>query len=74
MKPLFKILSLTTLVIVSNGCVNASKLARELGKDNATVVVDVGTVYGTAKIIRTNPTTNHSVTITPNGNVTIERK
>lgn len=51
-------------------------LTKELSKDNATVVGNINTVYGTGKIIRTNPRDGQSVTISPDGtvNITAEKK
>ncbi len=39
---------------VLSGCVNAAALVEALAKDEATVCVNVGTVYGTLRIARTN--------------------
>jgi len=61
------------LILLLCGCssTNISRLASELAKDDATVIVNVGTVYGTMKVIRTNPRTNQTVTISPDGTVAI---
>lgn len=64
---------LLQIVFCNTGCMSAKSIARELGKDNATVTLDVTTIYGNIRAVRTNPTTNHSVTIQPNGNISIER-
>lgn len=51
----------------------ASKLARELGKDPATVNLSVTSLYGTVKLQRTNVGTNSTVTISSDGTVTVKR-
>lgn len=53
------------------GCISKG-LVSDLSKDNATVSANVNTIYGTVKIIRSNPQTNQSVTIAPDGTVTIK--
>ena len=53
------------------GCVNMGKLTKALSNDNATVVGNINTIYGTGKIIRTNPKDGQSVTISPDGTVNI---
>jgi hypothetical protein len=55
------------------GCSSLPDVARVLKGDNATVVVKVNTVYGTGSFIRTNPDTNHSVTISPDGTVAVNQ-
>ena len=52
------------LTVVASGCVSASKLARELAKDPATVHVSIRSIYVNIEIDRANPMTNslpHSV-------------
>ena len=69
---------LLTIIIglgCSSGCTTAlPKLAKELKHDNATVVHRVRTIYGTSDFIRSNPNTNQSVVINPDGTVTIQAK
>lgn len=62
------------MVCLTTGCVTkkAEKVAEALSKDNATVVVKIGSVYGTANVIRANPGTNQDVTISPDGSVNIK--
>jgi hypothetical protein len=59
---------------VGSGCVSVGKVAKELKGDNSVVVHNINTIYGTSKFIRANPTTNQSVTIAPDGTVTINAK
>lgn len=70
---LLAVLSLGTICF-STGCssTNISKLTEALGKDNATVVSKVSSIYGTGYVIRSNPGTNQDVTITSDGTVTIK--
>ncbi len=69
----YGLLALMLCAFFVSGCssTNISKLASELSKDNATVFVSVGSVYGTLKVVRANPNTNQSCTISPDGTVTI---
>ena len=67
------VVALTALVFLT-GCLNMGKLARELGKDPATVNVSVTTIYGNLKFTRTNPGTNSTVTVAPDGTVNVQRK
>lgn len=69
-----------TLIIVSllalcaTGCTpNLAKFAKELSKDPAIVNAHVQTVYGTVKFTRIGVTTN-SITINPDGTVTVNRQ
>ena len=59
------------LVGLFSGCASAGKLARELGKDDATVSVKVGSIYGNAHVVRSNPKSGQAVIVTPDGTVTI---
>jgi len=70
-----KSLILLTLVSAS-GCssTNISKLAAQLKNDPATVNMSVQSVYGTIKFTRTNPGTNSTVTVSPDGTVTVKRE
>jgi hypothetical protein len=64
------------LLLGLSGCstTNISKLAQSLAKDDATVVVKVGSVYGTGFFVRTNPRTNQTVVVSPDGTVSIGTK
>ena len=55
-----------------SGCAagSAAKFAKVLGNDKAIFVINAGTPYGTQKIVRIGETTN-SVTVTPEGQVTV---
>lgn len=68
-----KILPLLLLPLLA-GCstTNITKLVGQLKGDPATVFVSVQSVYGTVRFIRSNPRTNESVTISPDGTVTIK--
>jgi hypothetical protein len=56
------------------GCVSANfkDLANTLKDDPATVSVQLNTVYGTFKFVRTNPGTN-TATVSPDGTVTANK-
>lgn len=56
-----------------SGCstTNISKLVQAAAKDDATVVVKIGSVYGTVNFVRTNPKTNQTVVVSPDGTVSI---
>lgn len=66
-----KYILIAIAVLPLTGCVQMGALTKELGKDNATVVGNINTIYGTGKVIRTNPRDGQSVTISPDGTVTI---
>lgn len=63
----------TLIAIVTSGCssTNISQLADKLKGDNSTIVHNINTIYGTSKFIRSNPGTNQTVSIAPDGTVTI---
>ena len=70
-----KILLLPFLLLpIFNGCVSTSKLTRELAKDPASAYISVQTIYGNIKIVRTNPSTNTSVSITGEGDIQVDRR
>jgi hypothetical protein len=62
-----------SIALIATGCIGSdvAKWSKELANDNSTVVGNVGTVYGTMRVIRTNPRPEHSVTIHPDGSVSI---
>jgi hypothetical protein len=74
MKQLNLIFLVVVVIVGLTGCSSTGKLAKELKGDNATVVSRLNTIYGTHNFIRANPTTNQSVTISPDGTVTINSK
>lgn len=46
------------LLLSLSGCVNTSKLVRELAKDQSTVRLRITTIYGMIELDRTSPRTN----------------
>ena len=50
-----------------------NSLVKSLAKDPATVSLQLTTVYGNLKLVRTNPGTNESVSVSPDGTVTVRR-
>jgi hypothetical protein len=68
MKSLLLVLALALLP----GCMSMPAMVRELGKDPATLSMNVNTIYGTVRIIRIGThATNQVVTIDPSGTITI---
>ncbi len=67
---------LLLVLIGLSGCstTNISKLVEAASKDSATVVLKVGSVYGTVSYTRTNPKTNQTAVISPDGTVSIGTK
>lgn len=53
-----KLLLLIPIIVLMTGCVNTSKLVRELAKDPATVHLRITTIYGVIELDRTAPRTN----------------
>lgn len=55
------------------GCstTNIAELVKAMSQSDATVVSKINTIYGTSSFIRTNPRTNQTATISPDGTVTI---
>jgi len=68
-----KILAIIVLLGGLTGCstTNLADVMQQAAKDDATVVVNVSTIYGTGRFIRTNPRTNQTATVSPDGTVTI---
>jgi hypothetical protein len=66
-------LGLCAVALLATGCTSGmSKMAKALANDKATVTGSVTSIYGTMKFVRTNPQgTNQSVTVSPDGTVTI---
>ena len=62
------------LLLSCAGCssTNISRLVTALGKDRATVVHKVSTIYGTSFFVRIGDSTNTSTTVTPDGTVTVK--
>lgn len=74
----FSLLSVTILALgltlggVGCSSTNISQLMSAMGTNSATVVANVGSVYGTVRVIRTNPQKGQDVTISPDGTVNIK--
>lgn len=67
----FTVAAAVTLALT--GCTNGvAGVARALAKDPATVSVKINTIYGTASLVRVGVQTNNSVTVSPDGTVTIK--
>lgn len=60
----------TVAFLAFAGCANTPALLRALAKDPATVSVRIGTPWGTQMFTRVGGTTN-SVTVSPDGSVTV---
>jgi hypothetical protein len=64
-------------VLLLCGCTGAgssmTSLVKQLKGDPATVSVNLTTIYGTLKFVRTNPGTNTETAVTPDGTVTVKR-
>ncbi len=58
------------------GCAthNLTTLSQALGKDNSVATGSVNTIYGTAKFSRANPMAGQTVSISPDGTITISAK
>ncbi len=69
-----KTLLIAPILIVLSGCANLPATVKELAGDPATVAAQLTTVYGTAKFVRVGSlsSTNGSVTVSPDGTVTIK--
>ena len=64
-------LLLGILCVVAPGCASSSRLVRELSKDNASVVLNISTIYGTARLVRANPPPGGEATIGADGTLTV---
>ena len=71
MKKTLALLSAVALLGVGCSTTNVTKLVEAMSKSDATVVTKINTVYGTSSFIRTNPRTNQTATINPDGTVVI---
>lgn len=65
------LLILVCLLPLAVGCTSTKGLVRELAKDNASVVVNISTIYGTARLVRANPPPGGSASITPDGTLQV---
>lgn len=61
---------LCAAVLMSAGCMDCGKIAKQLKDDPAIVVLTVGTPWGVQKMVRVGGQTN-SVSVDPDGTVTI---
>lgn len=68
------LIGMAALLAMITGCssTNITKLINAAGKDSAVVSGTVTSVYGTVKFVRVGPTTN-SVTVSPDGTVTVNK-
>src|SRR5688572_23152096 len=57
-----------------SGCMGTSGLVRQLARDPATAYISVMHPYGQIKVIRTNPGTNVTVTVSPDGQINLDSK
>ncbi len=65
------VVALLTLVVAGCSSTNIAELMKATAGSDATVRANVSTIYGTANFVRTNPRTNQTATISPDGTVTI---
>jgi hypothetical protein len=67
------IASLLAALTLLPGCMthNLTTFTKALAGDPATVMVDLRSVYGTLRFVRTNPGTNQSAVVSPDGTVTV---
>lgn len=73
----FIILYLFALAVIAmafTGCTSTGKVIKALQNDKATVSLNVVHPYGQIKLVRTNPGTNQTVIVSPDGTVTINEK
>lgn len=64
---------LAALAVTMCGCVgpDVAKSLSALGDDHATVRMDLTTPWGTQRVVRTNPGTNQTVSISADGSMTV---
>lgn len=69
-------IALAAIAMLTAGCssTNIAELMHETAQSDATVIVNISSIYGTAKFIRANPRTNQTMTISPDGTVTVGNK
>lgn len=66
-----KLFSLLSILSICAGCYTPGSVVRQLKGDAAIVILEIGTPWGVQKVRRIGGTTN-SVTISPDGTVTIK--
>lgn len=59
-------------LLAFTGCSNMPKIVRALAKDQAIVSTKVVTIYGTAQLTRVGGVTNQTVTVSPDGTITVK--
>lgn len=74
MKRFLPLVAIIALPLAGCSTSGMSKLVGQLKNDPATVSASVTSVYGTVKLIRVGGQTNNSVTVSPDGTVTITPK
>jgi uncharacterized lipoprotein YmbA len=62
---------LSALAFTGCSSTNITKLAQQLKDDPATVSVTVSSIYGTVRFVRTNTRTNQTLTVSPDGTVSV---
>lgn len=67
-----KLLLIACLAVAVTGCTSLSKVVKELAKDDATLSLQVRTIYGSVDLKRANPHTNHSAKVTSDGSLSVE--
>lgn len=72
MKKLIPLLAIGCIGLCCTGCLstNFTEFAKAMQNDDASISVQVTTVYGTAKFVRIGPGTNATVTASPDGTIT----
>lgn len=65
-------LALVLLALPLAGCMNTASVVKAMGESNASVSVRIRTVYGSAEIVRLNPSLNTSShTVGTEGQLTV---
>lgn len=67
-----KLLFLLPLCVAGCSATNLTKLTNALAKDPAIVSAKVTGVYGTAQLTRVGSVTNQTVTVSPDGTITVK--
>lgn len=63
---------LAVALALLSGCMGTSGLVRSLARDPASAYISVDTLYGKVKLVRANPGTNVTVTVSPDGAVSVD--
>lgn len=67
-----KITFAAIILALASGCMGTSGLVRQLARDPASAYISVDTLYGKVKLVRANPGTNVTVTVSPEGAVSVD--